>query len=608
MRLAALAPAPAPAGPSTGPSRSTRPCWPTCAGAPGGRPSRRPPAWSSTAAAGWRPGPTAGTGDLDRGRRPGHASKAGCPSGSGPSVVLGRAGFADDTCPADALVAVPDGAGGYVVAESRRRRPGPWPARSRGASTSLAARPPGGRAPGRLGPHPADHLGGAGLRRAGRLVVRCPAASRRRPSATAGPSGGSCTRRWPPTPGGWPTSTGARSGSSGRGRTWSATAPSGRRWPAGSTPTGPGSSGSGSPPTGCPATGGHRWWPTVAAVAPGLVLEPVPLVGPAVSFDLRAAVWAEAAVLAACARMVGGADGADRSPTCPSRSPPRPGAGPSARCRADGSIEVAVEAGEVLDEVVLRSYCIGAAHQALGWVALRGHRRGRRRDGPRPDHAVVRDPPGPGHAPGDGRVAGGRRPARRSTAPTPCSPRWPRPAGWPTGSRPAGPPTGGRRRAGARAPAGPRSAAPPGRPPVPGHTRSMRMSTPIGPYTPIVRAGPWLICSGQLGLRPTPATPTVTDAGPASGGRGRAGPADPGPGQRRATARPTTAPPSSDVVKTTVFVTDMDRVRRGQRGLRRPSSATTARPARWWRWPASRWGPPSRSRCGPTCRPDRPAG
>jgi 2-iminobutanoate/2-iminopropanoate deaminase len=26
------------------------------------------------------------------------------------------------------------------------------------------------------------------------------------------------------------------------------------------------------------------------------------------------------------------------------------------------------------------------------------------------------------------------------------------------------------------------------------------MSTPVGPYTPIVRAGDWLICSGQLGL------------------------------------------------------------------------------------------------------------
>ena len=26
------------------------------------------------------------------------------------------------------------------------------------------------------------------------------------------------------------------------------------------------------------------------------------------------------------------------------------------------------------------------------------------------------------------------------------------------------------------------------------------MTTPVGPYTPIVRAGDWLICSGQLGL------------------------------------------------------------------------------------------------------------
>jgi 2-iminobutanoate/2-iminopropanoate deaminase len=27
------------------------------------------------------------------------------------------------------------------------------------------------------------------------------------------------------------------------------------------------------------------------------------------------------------------------------------------------------------------------------------------------------------------------------------------------------------------------------------------MSKPVGPYTPIVRAGEWLVCSGQLGLR-----------------------------------------------------------------------------------------------------------
>ena len=31
-----------------------------------------------------------------------------------------------------------------------------------------------------------------------------------------------------------------------------------------------------------------------------------------------------------------------------------------------------MDAGPVLDEVVLRSYCIGAAHQALGWVRTEG--------------------------------------------------------------------------------------------------------------------------------------------------------------------------------------------------------------------------------------------
>ncbi len=42
------------------------------------------------------------------------------------------------------------------------------------------------------------------------------------------------------------------------------------------------------------------------------------------------------------------------------------------------------------------------------------------------------------------------------------------------------------------------------------------MSTPIGPYTPIVRAGPWLICSGQLGLQPgagADSPPTLVEGG-----------------------------------------------------------------------------------------------
>jgi 2-iminobutanoate/2-iminopropanoate deaminase len=28
------------------------------------------------------------------------------------------------------------------------------------------------------------------------------------------------------------------------------------------------------------------------------------------------------------------------------------------------------------------------------------------------------------------------------------------------------------------------------------------MAAPVGPYTPAVRAGPWLVCSGQIGLVP----------------------------------------------------------------------------------------------------------
>jgi len=44
------------------------------------------------------------------------------------------------------------------------------------------------------------------------------------------------------------------------------------------------------------------------------------------------------------------------------------GATASAAVGGDGTLRVRVERGAVLDPVVLRSYCIGAAHMALGWV------------------------------------------------------------------------------------------------------------------------------------------------------------------------------------------------------------------------------------------------
>ncbi|MDQ1391572.1 MAG: xanthine dehydrogenase small subunit, partial [Acidimicrobiaceae bacterium] len=37
-----------------------------------------------------------------------------------------------------------------------------------------------------------------------------------------------------------------------------------------------------------------------------------------------------------------------------------------------GLVRVSVACGEALDEIVLRSYCIGAAHMALSWVCSEG--------------------------------------------------------------------------------------------------------------------------------------------------------------------------------------------------------------------------------------------
>ena len=77
------------------------------------------------------------------------------------------------------------------------------------------------------------------------------------------------------------------------------------------------------------------------------------------------------------------------------------------------------------------------------------------------------------------------------------------------------------------------------------------MTTPIGPYTPVVRAGPWLITSGQLGLVPgSPGDPpTLVDGGAADQLT-----------QALANAGALLADHDAslgDVVKTTVFVTDV---------------------------------------------------
>jgi 2-iminobutanoate/2-iminopropanoate deaminase len=45
------------------------------------------------------------------------------------------------------------------------------------------------------------------------------------------------------------------------------------------------------------------------------------------------------------------------------------------------------------------------------------------------------------------------------------------------------------------------------------------MTTPVGPYSPAVRAGPWLVCSGQLGVVPGDGGPVLVDGGLAAQAR-----------------------------------------------------------------------------------------
>jgi hypothetical protein len=103
--------------------------------------------------------------------------------------------------------------------------------------------------------------------------------------------------------------------------------------------------------------GAPRPWP--AQVPVEARWTEVDVAGPPVGAELRAAGMAEQAML------VAGALGRNEQVVTPT----------GARARAEvaaGRIRVEVAAGEPLDEVVLRSYAIGAAHMAYSWVTSEG--------------------------------------------------------------------------------------------------------------------------------------------------------------------------------------------------------------------------------------------
>lgn len=109
----------------------------------------------------------------------------------------------------------------------------------------------------------------------------------------------------------------------------------------------------------------------ITRAAPGLQVEQVDIAGPATSVSLRAAGWAEALcalVAAGHHGPAGGRDGAGVRVVAPGGGWARTELVAPTSALPGGHIQVTVGPGDPLDEVVLRSYVIGAAHMAAGMV------------------------------------------------------------------------------------------------------------------------------------------------------------------------------------------------------------------------------------------------
>ncbi|HEV3353640.1 MAG TPA: 2Fe-2S iron-sulfur cluster-binding protein [Acidimicrobiales bacterium] len=265
-----------------------------------------------------------------------------------PDVALGGGGFADDTAPLDALVAVPDGRGGWAVGATlteARRVAG----KVQGRRTTAALRQPLDVPDGdwdvtlrttwvepayleldaswcEPGGEPVTPLANGGAF-GGKTASVAPAAARRLADEHGRAvrvvlSREDTVRLGAKRP---PVAAGARADGTGAMRV-----------------------------ARTPGVAG-----TVRSFAPGLDVEEVEVPGPPTSTALRAAGWAEAHVLLSGAA---GRAGPVRSPA---------GAVAEAEVSADG-VRVRIACGDPLDDVVLRSYCIGATHMALGWVRSEG--------------------------------------------------------------------------------------------------------------------------------------------------------------------------------------------------------------------------------------------
>ncbi|MCX7619963.1 MAG: 2Fe-2S iron-sulfur cluster-binding protein [Acidimicrobiales bacterium] len=271
--------------------------------------------------------------------------EGGTPQKVGPDVALGRAGFADDMAPPGALVVVPDGRGGWAAGETLQQ-----------------ARVAAGKVPGRrtsvAGWPPIDLPDGDWAR-----VLR---------TSWVEPAYLETDASWC-EPGGEPASPLANGGAFG-GKLDSIVTEVARdfadrlgravrvvlsredvvRLGPKRPPMAAGLQPDGTGVVRVARTPGIT--EVIAQVAPKVRVEEVTIPGPPTSSRIRAAGWAELAVLLASFT--------DR----PGHIVAPNGAEAEAIVRSDSTIAVSVRCGDPLDEVVLRSYCIGAAHMALSWV------------------------------------------------------------------------------------------------------------------------------------------------------------------------------------------------------------------------------------------------
>ena len=270
--------------------------------------------------------------------------EGGVPQRVGPEVALGDGGFADDSAPLDALVAVPDANGGWAVGE-----------------TLLEARTAAGKVQGRrttLEPRwPIDLPDGdwavalqTTWTEPGYLETDAswcvPGGEPASPLANGGAFGGKASS---------PARDAARRLADEHGRAVRVlfsredTVRLGPKRP----PLAIGARPDGSGVLRLARTDGAR--AAIESIAPKLEIEEVDIQGPPTSTDIRGAGWLEAAVAVAAATK----QDSFRTPA---------GGEATARFEEDGTLTVTVSCGDPLDEVVLRSYCTGAAHMGLGLV------------------------------------------------------------------------------------------------------------------------------------------------------------------------------------------------------------------------------------------------